>query len=319
MATVSLSTSRITSELSRVIVDFQQEQKTRPPHTPIRITTASGLHYYGIHKASQKTPDSLADLKKIIHITLKLNPENKIVQVIGDTCPFGSEGTRIAYDFLKIAISINDYVLYGYTGLINIKSEKCANALTSSFLTDHNLLDNGIGSVVGYQTNRAFLSGCSAPDLNHYVVVYGDDETRPEGSCLFGEAIDTSDFLADRFILLEGNIQSFAQACNALAMEKPIRALSLIRHVPSRVFFSASRFLYYIKSYFEKYSSAVATPKLLNELKDCFLRLHPIADVGGRYYPAKLRSFNTAWTFFVENRLHEKLHLFKNYTPKDFQ
>jgi hypothetical protein len=317
MTTVSLPTTRIMTELPEVIARFQEDQKRREPDTPTRIITQSGAHYYGIHKDSQEKPSALLDLREIVRLTLKISPEGLVIQVIGDSRPFSKKGTEAGYRFIKAAFRANDYVLYGYTGLHTKDGSKCVNALTSSYLQDHGLLDKAIGNVVGYQTRSALSGKCDGPDLSHYVVVYGDDESSAKKGTLFGDDIATSDHLADRFLLLEGGIQSFAQACNALAMGKFISGLSGIRHSSSSSFFSATEFLNFLQSNLASIPPEEATEEFLTFLKDQYIREHSPADPSGKYYEQKMRLFDASWTFFLENRLHENLHLLRTFTPAE--
>lgn len=316
MSPIVIARTRLFSELPGVITDFQKglTLEDRTKMTPLRIITELGTNYYGIHKRAQTKPSSLADLKQIVHITLKLTKENYIVQVIGDSRPFTQEGTTRGYKFLDLVLETNAYVLYGYTGSSSRTGSKCVNALTSAYLKDHGLLPKAIGSVVGYQT-LSCLRGKNSPepDLSHYVVVYGDNETSPRDGTHFGDDVPTSDYLADRFVLLEGGCQSFVQACNALAMEKPICSLVGIRDETSRSYFSAAEFLHFLDTGLGKVAEEERTPAYLHLLKATYLRDRSLADPKKRDYREKIASFEKAWNYFVENRLDKNLYLLKTH------
>ena len=318
MSATAVSRARVVFELPTVIKGFQEDARTREEATPVRMITELGTHYYEIHRESQ-TSTSLADLKKIVQITLKLTDENYIVQVIGDSRPFSIEGTATGLRFLDRAIETHAYVLYGYTGCSFRSGVKCVNALTSAYLESHALLDKAIASVVGYQTVSTLSSGsCRAPDLSNYVVVYGDNETSVKTGTFFGDDIETSDYLADRLVLLEGGCQSFIQACNILSMGKPICSLTGLRDRSSQSYFSAAEFLHFIATESSKVGEEEIDREFLDSLKNKYLLSHSLADPKKPHYKKKIALLEKAWNLFVEKRLDKNFYLLKTYTPTSF-
>ena len=226
--------------------------------------------FYGIHRDEQmvtnrdgqehfeSTEKRYAEIKSHILQQMRLDPNTPIIQVVGDSAVFSSEGTREVMKFLQKNLPTHSVIAYGYTGHSELDGTNCVNAAVSAYIVEQKLIGQTIGNLVGFHTPMALDSwGCSGPKLNHYLLVYGKDESKRETGTVFGDDITTSDFLSNQLIMLEGGIQSFRQACNFLLLQRPIVALAGLRGDRTRFaitedgkqkdYFTATGFLQFMK------------------------------------------------------------------------
>jgi hypothetical protein len=337
----------LVDELPKVVARFQRGEGKRVGALAQHITTADGTHYFGVHRASQHRLDDETSPSPCSHDTLKaavaravdLGDGTRIAQVIGDSRPFGRDGTRRALRFLREALVGCQIVLYGYTAYPVQGGRCCVNAATEALLFEKRLPASeteveqegeeetqrtaeqtpssrpvAVGSLVAFHTREALSRwGCTGPALRCYVVVYGDDETSEATGTLFGDDIATSDGMADLFVLLEGGVQSFAQVCNALLLGRPVLAVGGLRDEDEAkkdegALFSATEFLRSLRDRAEGVT-----------LEDCrvdHFRSRRLADPARRDYGTKRRLMDAAWQNFVVNRLDERLHLV-SFEPPD--
>jgi len=290
----------------------------------------NGIHFFGIHKKDQmdtsteKTSKKYTQFKRELARIIGLDPEMPVVQVIGDSVAYSSEGTSRSLKFLETALATDALILYGFTGHEESDGTKCVNAATSHVVTSCGWLARTVGNVVAFHTPTALTSWhCSAPGLEHYIVVYGDDERSKTTGTLFGDDVTTSDFTSDSFFLLEGGVQSFRQVCNALLLGKPVKAINRLRgekslgmHKADGLFpyFSAVDFIQYIRNHIEAQPSSVTTEQL-NEWKIEYFKTHFLADPERPDYSTKGVLFEEAWKIFLENRLYHRLDLFEITAP----
>lgn len=307
----------LSSTLSSVIPQFQNhEGKFLTEH--LQLIQIDGVNFYGIHRDDQMkesveaTSKAYHEIKSYILAAMKLHPETLIYEVVGDSAPYSLEGTKRTKEFLKETIPLQSLVLYGYTGHFRDTGARCVNASVSDFIMEENRPT--MGNLVGFHTPAALEKwGCSGPDLNHYFVVYGDNESCREHGTVFGDDVTSSDYIADHLLLCEGGIQSFRQACNFLLLERSVTAISDLRSEKTRAvegvkYFAASEFLAYVK---EKVSHAESeiTDKILNEWYEDYFHHHLFSDPKRNDADTKKKLMHEAWAIFVDNKLHEKLHL----------
>ena len=158
---------------------------------------------------------------------------------------------------------------------------------------------------------------CSGPQLKHFILVYGDDESNRETVTVFGDDITTSDFLSDKLLMLEGGIQSCTQVCNLLMLKKPIIALSGLRGDKTRFgitetgekkdYFTASGFLKYLKE--KAFEQTGVSDEILNSWKDEYLLSHLLADPKRQDYDTKKKLIEQSWELFKQENLYLNLDL----------
>ena len=305
----------------------------------------TGAHFYGIHRDEQmvinrdgqehfeRTERRYDQIKSHILKQMGLQPNTPILQVVGDSAAFSLTGTRRAMSFLQNHLSPNSAIAYGYTGHSEPDGAKCVNAAVSAYIIEQGLTKQTIGNLVGFHTPTALDSwGCTGPELNHYLLVYGKDESSRETGTVFGDDITTSDFLSDKLIMLEGGIQSFRQACNLLLLGRPIVALAGLRGDRTRFaiaedgkpknYFTAPEFLQFMKDKVKRleisgdcssglYDDLLITDTILNGWLDEYLSNHLLSDPKRKDYDTKKKLLDDAWKLFKTERLYARLHLFR--------
>ncbi len=273
-------------------------------------------HFYGIHRNEQKVNGSLAltekryrKMKSSLLTQMGLALNTPIIEIVGDSAPYSVEGTDKAYRFLDQNLSKNSVWIYGYTGHQKDSGAKCINAVVSHLAEKRVHLDKTIGSLVGFHTPFALTTwGCKGPHLNHYILVYGDDETSPKTGTVFGDDIITSDFLSDQLLLVEGGIQSFHQACHFLLLQRPILGIDNLRE--ENKLFSATGFLQFLKEHVTNCPVAISE-ELLNCWYDSYLKTHILANSKNEY--KKQEQLDEIWSLFKKNKLYQRLTLFSLY------
>jgi hypothetical protein len=283
-------------------------------------------HIYGIHRNDQMAENMAATVKRYqtikSHLREKmgLHPDTQFIEIVGDSAAYSREGTAEARAFLQRHLPKNAVWVYGYTGHDEAEgAECCVNALVSRLATEENHLEKTIGNLVGFHTPQALEGwGCTGPDLRHYLLVYGDDESTREKGTVFGDDIVTSDLLSDSLLTVEGGIQSFRQGCHFLLLNRPILAIQGLRGDKTRSaiaedgrlkdYFSAPDFLQFIK---DKVKGVESTDSMLDEWLNEYLSNHLLADPKRKDYDTKKRLLDDAWKIFKAGKLYQKLHLFE--------
>ncbi len=289
-------------------------------------------HCYGIHRNEQQVEDDIkatrkrySEIKSRLLAKMELSPDTPFIEIVGDSAAYSPTGTTRTLHFLDQYLPIDAVWIYGYTGHTKDNGTKCVNAAVSYLAEKRNHLDKTIGNLVGFHSPAALDEwGCTGPDLNHYILVYGDDETNRKTGTVFGDDITTSDFLSDRLLLAGGGIQSFRQACNFFLLERPVLAIDELRGDNTRFavlpdgtrkdYFSAPEFLQFIKMRIAS-CKEVISEDLLNAWYNSYLRTHLLADPKRNDYDTKQKLLDEAWKLFKEHRLYEKLTLFTLLEP----
>lgn len=290
-------------------------------------------HYYGVRideqmqmqgdpsQAILETRLLYQGMKRSVLHQMGLSPDTEVVQVVGNSSPFSVEGTIRAKEFLRAHLPVQAVVLYGYTGYEAADGARCVNAVVSEIMAERNQLDRTIGNLVGFHSPLSLEKwGYTGPALQHYIVVYGDDETCPERGTVFGDDVTTSDFFADRLLVLDGGIQTFRQICNALLLDQQIDVLSGLRtpasarvidsNVDSTPYFVAAQFLKDITAFTLKKGPSLSAQDLWQWYQGYF---GPgkcyVADPKKPAFSTKQKLLDEAWELFVKERLDRKLQI----------
>lgn len=279
-------------------------------------------HYYGIHKdqqmQSEETSQSPILATRQLYQIMKAHvlPNCKAIQIVGDSAAFSAEGTDRAKEFLREKLTGNHIVLYGYTGHAESDGRRCVNASVTDVIREKGIQDHVVANLVAFHTPMALQNwGCSGPnELQHYVIVYGDDDTCREHGTVFGDDITTSDFFADSLLMLEGGAQSFRQACNALLLDQIITVLSGLRAPPQAFandgtpYFAAAEFLQEIDSLISQKDGNISEADLQEWYKGYFgPGKHYIADPKRRDSDTKQNLMDAAWSLFMSEKLYLKI------------
>lgn len=268
-----------------------------------------GIHYFGIRKDQQPQDRILyQDIKKYVLQTIEMSPDTELIQIVGDSMEYSQEGTKRAKEFLDKNFHSNAAILYGYTGHKNQDGRRCVNASVTDVIEEKKWENRTIGNIVGYHTPMALEKwGCSGPELNAYFIVYGDDETSREKGTVFGDDVITSDFLADRLLVLDGGAQSFRQICNALLTDQKIIVLADLR-TPERkhVLENGVQTKYFVAAEFLREASK--QEDMQNWYSNYFGKGKVyIADPKKYDFDTKQDLMDSAWKVFIENKLHLKI------------
>lgn len=305
-------------ELPILIEQFQKNQGSWITANCQKIERGT-IQYYGIRKDQQmqknisSTRELYQQLKSHLLQKMGLSPGAQVIQVVGDSSFFSLEGTERAKSFLRNHLSTDAAILYGYTGHVSKDGTRCANAAVTDVVTEKGLKKKTIANLVGYHTPLALKSwGTTGPELQTYIVVYGDDETCRECGTVFGDDVTSSDFLTDKLLLLEGGAQSFRQVCNALLLSQEIVILSGLRSADRAIapdgtpFFSASKFLQDIRAHISR--KDVSIENLQEWYKNYFGKGKCyVGDPRKPDFDTKQKLIDDAWALIVEEKLYLKL------------
>lgn len=330
ITSISSFYARETPHFSQALKHFQQNQGQWITFHCQHIQLGE-IHYYGVRVNDQmQKPDDLSqsllatrrvyqEMKQNILQKMGLSSDTEIVQVVGDSSPFSQEGTKQAKEFLSFHLPVNGVVLYGYTGHETMDGTRCVNAAVSNIMAERGHLNKTIGNLVGFHTPMALNEwGSTGPELQHYIVVYSDDESSPEKGTAFGDDITTSDFFADRLLVLDGGAQSFMQICNALLLDQKINILSGLR-TPEKSevidsqgnetpYFSASQFLHDIASFVKERGEPLSERELQQWYHNYFGPGKCYAgDPQKPDFNKKQKMIDESWAFFIQHRLDRKL------------
>jgi len=338
--TLESSQKILLEKIPLIIAQFQQK-KGQWISSNCQHIQEGKVHYYGIHKNQQMqvkenpqlsylaTRKLYQEIKSHILQIMGLPPNTKVIQVVGDSAAFSIGGTEKAKEFLKINLPENSVVLYGYTGHAENDGTRCVNAAVTDVINEKNIQDQVIANLVGFHTPIALKQwGCSGPELKHYVIVYGDDESCREHGTVFGDDVVSSDFFADTLLMLDGGAQSFRQACHSLLLDQEIIILPGSR-APSKAFaketfqelasevktpyFNASRFIQEVITAISEKDKSNYENYLNDWYKNYFGRGKCyIGDPKRGDFDTKQKLMDDAWKLFIEEKLYLKIKIFSN-------
>lgn len=312
--------------IKKLIPSFQRRQGKFISETVQRIQVG-GAYFYGIHRKEQDAADfkstakRYAEIKSHLLANMGLSADTPIYEVVGDSAAFSASGTEKAMRFLEAEIPAHAVICYGYTGHDEVDGTKCVNAAVSALAMQPQRQGRVIGNLVGFHTPIALESWkCTGPQLEHYTLVYGEDESRRETGTVFGDDITTTDFISDKLLMQVGGIQSFRQACNFLLLQRPILALSGLRGDKTRFailedgsrknYFDATEFLQFLKE-----KVAMQQEEISNALLDAwyseYLSIRLLADPKRGDYDTKKKLLDDAWKLFKDEKLYKRLELFR--------
>lgn len=327
----------ICDEMSSKIFAFQRKHGNWITENCQHIQS-SDVHFYGIHKDAQmQTRDSFATT---VQATRRLYQETKshvlqnvglpsttvAIQIVGSSPSFSLKGTEKAKAFLHSQITKDNLVIFGFNGYADSDGARSANACVTDVVLEKGMQNQTVANLVGYHTPLALKEwGCTGSNaLKHYVIVYSDDETNAEKGTLFGDDITTSDFMADKLLILVGGVQSFREACNALLLGQNIVALAGLNS-PSNAFakevitdvhgkprevltpyFSAAQFLKDIVTHLsDKGTSEIELQNWYNNYfgrGKCY-----VSDPRKGDFSARKKLMDNAWDFFIKEKLYLKI------------
>lgn len=315
--------------MSSMITQFQQRQGTWITSNCQHIELGN-VHYYGVHKDQQMqsgetsqssilaTRQIYQKMKAHVLQSMGLSPDTKVIQIVGDSAAFSIEGTEQGKKFLREQLTRNDVALYGYTGHAESDGRRCVNASVTDVIDEKGIQEHVVANLVGFHTPTALKYwGCSGPsELQHYVIVYGDDETCRESGTVFGDDVTTSDFFADSLLMLEGGAQSFRQACNALLLDQRIIILSGLRASTQAFahdgtpYFAAAQFLQEISLLISQKDGDISEGEL-QKWYGCYFghEKHYIADPKRADYDTKQSLMDAAWSLFMNEKLYLKIQV----------
>jgi len=255
-----------------------------------------------------KTAECYQEIKS--HILEHMNAGSMpIVEVVGDSAPFSLAGTYRARNFLSKHVG-NSIMEYGYTGYFKEDGTRCINAIATEHAGENWKRNLTIGNLVSTHTPIALEKwGCSGPDLRYYTLVY---------PARFGDDIITTDYLADKLVVAEGGIQTFAQICNFLLLGKPVHAIKGLRGDTTcftydegvkKTYFSATEFIAFLQQKCKEVPNP--EPELLDQWKDEYLDPNTRLLTNPKRGDAgtKRALIDKGWKLFKDMRLHEKLNL----------
>ncbi|MBS0655928.1 MAG: hypothetical protein JSR46_09135, partial [Verrucomicrobia bacterium] len=293
----------------------------------------------GIHKNKQSqssheaTRELYQDMKLRVLKNMNIESDTEVVQVVGGCSAYSPEGTARAKEILKALLSQNCVILYGYTGMKEQNGAMCdVNAAVSDVAGDMRRLDRVVANVVGFDTPRALNEWkSSGPQLKNFVIVYGDDESCEGAGTLFGDDVTTSDFFADKMVMLDGGVQSFRQACNALLLNQKITAMTGLRAEDKKYvseisahsqdivrtpFFAAVQFLSEVAEALLERKDRDPDEHLKEWFKQYFGKGKCyVCDPKKKTFDTKQRQLEEAWDLFLNEKLYlkmDKLITFQN-------
>lgn len=324
----------ISNMVKNLAVRFQRKEGAFLSETVQLINDPrTNVCFYGIHRDHQvisnhngcehfeSTAKRYSEIKSHILSKMGLQPNTEVIEVVGDSAAFSLEGTQEAMNFLQRHLSPHAAVVYGYTGHSEKDGTKCVNAAVTDYVAERGLSKQTIGNLVGFHTPAALETwGCTGPELNHYILVYGDNESTRETGTVFGDDITTSDFLSDKLLMVEGGIQTFRQACNFLLLRRPILSLMGLRGDKTRFavgedgksknYFTAPEFLQFLKDRIKELGQKDLSNKILDGLYDEYLSTRLLSDPKRKDYDTKKKLLDDAWKLFQTEKLYMQLHLF---------
>lgn len=278
--------------------------------------------FFGVHERDQQGVD-FAELKKKI-TTMMGVAKARSIQIIGDSGRFSTDGTRKARRFLCGEIDGAGLVEYGFTGY---RSDDGSELDINSFVNeradeDPEMAKRVLANIVGHTPVAIQKWGrYGSPNVHHYVVVYNDYSTDQEpayvdgkkvsGFTTFGNDVTMSDHLlqqadGDRFICLEGGVQSFLQVMNALQQNIPVTLVDGLRKPEKESLFSATRYLRAVSAASERDSdlSREGAQAVFDEYERT---LESIWDPNKADFKTKKELFDAAMERFIGGELYKRM------------
>lgn len=299
-------------------VDKIKIQEHQTPHGKYRI--------YGIEKTAQHE----MNLEAIRHALLNEYECDSIIQVIGDSAPYGIQETKFAFNYLsqKLEQHQNAILLYGFTGHGDNDGRLDVNQLVNEWIDQNPKQANRvIANVVDHHTTLAIQKwGVKVSNsVRNFYLVHSLGETP---TTLFGDDTISSDGLTNQVCFcLEGGIQSFRQAVYLLAQGTRVEAMAHLRGEknPSTRhsvtgeylnYFSAAEFLNFINAVLIEKGKAGVSVQEIEDAKNAYLKDRHLFNPERNDASTKTALFELAWTQFVDEKVWEKLPAL--YTGHDF-
>lgn len=287
-----------------------------------KTSNSNTYRFFGVHERNQSLVN-FDQLKKMICTKMAVDPSNAI-QIIGDSERFSKTGTEKGRKLLRKAIDHANLVEYGFTGY---KSDDGAELDINSFVNEYIDENPKIGkkvlaNIVGHTPIAIQNWGTyGSPNIHNYVVVYNDYDMNQEptyqngkkvsGFTTFGNDVTMSDYLlqqkdGDKFICLEGGVQSFLQVINALEKDIPVTMVYNLRKPEREALFSASRYLKEISNAYEN-NHNLEEQEVENIFDAYEKKLTSIWDPNKADYKTKKELFETAMKRFKHKELYKKV------------
>ena len=235
-----LYSRRDVAAIKRANLELQTTHNNDTPSISKTILTENDSKYviWGVEKTEQI--DLALDLRRKLFNHIK--GTSRVVQFVGDCELFTVAGTQFAKEMVEKYVSDPANLLtFGHSGLFK-KGASDVNGILIDLVERNAAHERLVSNVVDQCTKAIEKWGfrtCRST-INHMVMVYNGNgvETR------FGDDCDISDKImqkGDVLVLLEGGIQSFLQALNALNQGATVFALEGLREKDAAKF-SAARF-----------------------------------------------------------------------------
>ena len=305
---------------------------------PVKVYEKDGYKIFGIERDTQNTLN-YNNLR--YNIASHMNPSIQacpgFVQIIGDSQPFTSSGTKIA----KLAVDhfVNkqypqSIVMFGFTGKRNEHANIDANyALTSLMVDDKINANRVLANTVDFHTPLAIEKWPNvfvSDKIMYFTFVYTNTK-EPQAS--FGDDTLLTDQLTDTAaICLEGGIQSLLQLINLLHNNVRVTGVSGLRDLSdiknsryfdpdsNKPYLSAVHFLEFIKNKVAK----VAAPKDISDSDvkgwiDEYLCAFALSNKNAKDGATKEKLWNEAKKKLYDFKIWEKLDLFVVKTGNELQ
>lgn len=239
----SLTSSGSDSSLAGQIEAVFEHLRVTQPSTSFIDTHRQGDNVYVCVCVSVRNTFPHRELRRIISDILEVSSV-RLVEVVGDSgSDFTSEGCTRALTVLNKHVTPGTVLEYGLTSKGRDSAWAVGECLSSSIASSTHALGNVVNASLA-----ALRAGWSASRLAKiFTVLYNADGMPTD----FGDDTWLSDGLLDpsfkdELICLEGGVQSFHQAVNALINAVPVFACTGLREEVQR--FSAAHLLLELKS-----------------------------------------------------------------------
>lgn len=283
---------------------------------------ATPYRFFGVHETDQERVD-FQKLKQKLSESMNISTD-QTVQIVGDSGKFSEEGTKKGRAFLRKLIDQAHLVEYGFTGY---KSDDGRELDINSFVNEYvdeqpTVARKVLANILGHTHIALTQWGTyGSPRVRNYMVIYNDcdmskqptyvDAKKVSGFTTFGNDIITSDHLlrttdGDRFVCLEGGVQSFLQIINALSLKTPSILVYNLRKPEKEKFFSATRFLKLVRN-----ASVGKEPPTQEKVQELFVEyektLDSIWDPSKADSKTKKELFDVAMSRFVDDELYKEV------------
>lgn len=328
--------------ISNVIDCFSGKSKIYPIQNfldPIKLIEIPSsdpknpYRFFGVHQDQQKNVNFYAFKKKLTDL-IKIKKTNSL-QIIGDSNQFSKSGTKWARQFIKKQLLKAGLITYGFTGY------KTAYKVDTNTLINDYAKENSkqaykiVANIVGQTSSALNQWGASgSPLIRNFVLVYnnsGISETpkfnekfeKINGFTTFGDDMIISDYLFnstdnDKFICLEGGVQSFQQAINALILDIPIICVYNLRKPENEKFFSTARFFNLINNAYIENNKL--TKKIVKEIYNNYVnQLINLWNPKKPDHETKKVIFDKAIKEFFDKNLYKKIPKLCNFKNAKLQ